>query len=99
RQLSSCLRYAAALAEDGIIDVDCLPTELQQLHLPVEEPARVAEDNLAGRLENDEARHLHAALREHRWNISAVADAFGVARSTLYRKMKKYGIVQPNELF
>lgn len=99
RQLSSCLRYAAALAEDGCIDVDCLPAELQALSLSGEEPVRAPEGRLAGRLENDEERHLRAALREHRWNISAVAETFGVARSTLYRKMKKYGIVQPNELF
>lgn len=98
RQLSSCLRYAAALAEDGFIDVDCLPAELQQVSRNVA-PAPLPANQLASRVENDEARHLHAALREHRWNISAVADAFGVARSTLYRKMKKYGIVQPNELF
>lgn len=98
RQLSSCLRYAAALAEDGFIDVDCLPAELQQVSRNVA-PAPLPANQLASRVENDEARHLHTALREHRWNISAVADAFGVARSTLYRKMKKYGIVQPNELF
>lgn len=98
RQLSSCLRYAAALAEDGCIDVDCLPAELQQVSRSVA-PAPLLANQLASRLDNDEARHLHAALREHRWNISAVADAFGVARSTLYRKMKKYGIVQPNERF
>ena len=98
RQLSSCLRYAAALAEDGFIDVDCLPAELQQVSRNVA-PAPLPAKQLANHVVNDEARHLHAALREHRWNISAVADAFGVARSTLYRKMKKYGIVQPNELF
>ena len=98
RQLSSCLRYAAALAEDGCIDLDCLPAELQQPALPGAS-VQVVEGRLVSRLENDEARHLQAALREHHWNISAVAEAFGVARSTLYRKMKKYGIVQPNAMF
>ncbi|HSX70638.1 MAG TPA: sigma 54-interacting transcriptional regulator, partial [Pseudomonas sp.] len=96
RQLLNCLRYAAALAEDGRIDLDCLPAELQQTLPP---PAAAAGTELAARLDDDEARHLYAALREQRWNISAVAEAFGIARSTLYRKMKKHGIVQPNELF
>lgn len=99
RQLSSCLRYAAALAENSCIDVDCLPAELQASSPSGEESVRSPEGRLADRLESDEARHLRAALREQRWNISAVAETFGVARSTLYRKMKKYGIVQPNELF
>jgi transcriptional regulator of acetoin/glycerol metabolism len=38
-------------------------------------------------------------LRQHQWNITATADSFGISRSTLYRKMKKHGIVQPNEVF
>ena len=92
-------RYAVALAEDGRIDIDCLPAELQSMT----QPALVAEENVSGSLAEQlgdaEARHLYATLREHRWNISGAAEAFGISRSTLYRKMKKHGIVQPNELF
>jgi transcriptional regulator of acetoin/glycerol metabolism len=99
RQLLNCLRYAAALAENGRIDLDCLPAELHQAPLPPATASTSATGELAARLGDDEARHLYAALREQRWNISAVAEAFGIARSTLYRKMKKHGIVQPNELF
>ncbi|WP_220813104.1 sigma-54-dependent Fis family transcriptional regulator [Pseudomonas paralcaligenes] len=99
RQLLNCLRYAAALAENGRIDLDCLPAELHQAPLPPATASTPANGELAARLDGDEARHLYAALREQRWNISAVAEAFGIARSTLYRKMKKHGIVQPNELF
>ena len=99
RQLLNCLRYAVALAEDGRIDIDCLPAELQSMT----QPALVAEENVSGSLAEQlgdaEARHLYATLREHRWNISGAAEAFGISRSTLYRKMKKHGIVQPNELF
>ncbi|WP_454255516.1 sigma-54-dependent Fis family transcriptional regulator [Pseudomonas sp. Marseille-Q8238] len=99
RQLLNCLRYAVALAEDGRIDIDCLPAELQSMS----QPALVAEENVSGSLAEQlgdaEARHLYATLREHRWNISGAAEAFGISRSTLYRKMKKHGIVQPNELF
>jgi transcriptional regulator of acetoin/glycerol metabolism len=47
---------------------------------------------------DDEGQHLLDALRRHQWNITAVADEFAVARSTLYRKMKKYRIVAPNRL-
>ncbi|MCP1645921.1 transcriptional regulator of acetoin/glycerol metabolism [Pseudomonas citronellolis] len=95
RQLLNCLRYAAALAEDGLIDLDCLPAELHQPALVVATPSGA----LAARLDDTEASHLLAALRERQWNISAVAEHFGVARSTLYRKMKKHGIVQPNALY
>jgi transcriptional regulator of acetoin/glycerol metabolism len=47
---------------------------------------------------DDEGQRLLEALRRHQWNITGVADEFAVARSTLYRKMKKYRIVQPNRV-
>jgi transcriptional regulator of acetoin/glycerol metabolism len=101
RQLLNCLRYAAALAEDGRIDLDCLPMELHQAAPAVTAEAlpTATTTALAARLGDDEARHLLAVLREQQWNISAVAQQFGIARSTLYRKMKKHGIVQPNALY
>ncbi|MGA6104689.1 sigma-54-dependent Fis family transcriptional regulator [Pseudomonas solani] len=100
RQLLNALRYAVALAEDGVIDCDCLPAELHQAALPATlAPRAEAPASLAGQLGDDEARHLLATLRQHRWNISAAAEASGISRSTLYRKMKKHGIVQPNEMF
>jgi transcriptional regulator of acetoin/glycerol metabolism len=99
RQLLNALRYAVALAEDGRIDIDCLPAELHNLDLTDLSPTADSVASLADHLGDAEARHLYAALRQHRWNISAAADSFGISRSTLYRKMKKHGIVQPNELF
>ncbi len=100
RQLLNCLRYAVALAEDGVIDSDCLPAELQGVvaALPVS-AGPVAASNLAEQLGGDEVRHLYATLRQYQWNITAAASSFGISRSTLYRKMKRYGIVQPNEVF
>jgi transcriptional regulator of acetoin/glycerol metabolism len=99
RQLINVLRYAVALADNGRITADCLPAELldqaQALHLPAPVEARPP---LARLTADDEGQHLLEALRRHQWNITAVADEFAVARSTLYRKMKKYRIVAPNRL-
>lgn len=36
----------------------------------------------------DHNQVLLAALREHRWDVSAAADALGVHRATLYRRLK-----------
>lgn len=98
RQLLNCLRYAAALAENGCADIDCLPTELQQATVPQPQSQQLSHRPNA-RLDKNEEQYLLETLREHRWNISAVAKVMGIARSTLYRKMNKQGIVQPNELF
>ncbi|MEN0106685.1 MAG: sigma-54-dependent Fis family transcriptional regulator [Pseudomonas sp.] len=99
RQLLNSLRYAVALAEDGVIDGDCLPAELLTAPLTLSAPVVAASSNLAEQLGGDEVRHLYATLRQHQWNITAAAESFGISRSTLYRKMKKHGIVQPNEVF
>lgn len=94
RQLLNTLRYAAALAENGIIDMACLPEELLS---PAASPAAQARPvRLGEQLGDAEAQHLLAVLRRERWNISAAAQAAGVSRSTLYRKMKRHGIEQPN---
>ncbi len=99
RQLLNCLRYAVALAEDGVIDRECLPAELQGAGVAVSAPVAPSSNSLAEQLGGDEVRHLYATLRQHQWNITAAAESFGISRSTLYRKMKKHGIVQPNEVF
>ena len=98
RQLLNSLRYAVALAEHGSLDRDCLPAEVL-MRAPsawlAATPAPAG--NLADQLDDDESRHLQATLRQHRWNISAAAAELGISRSTLYRKMKKHGVIAPND--
>ena len=43
-------------------------------------------------LEEHEKAVISQALREEHGNVSAAAKALGINRSTLYQKMKKYGI-------
>jgi len=90
RQLINALRYAAALAEGGAIDLDCLPADLLLSNAHAQPASQVASSE-------PPASSLLAILRRHRWNISAAAAELGVARSTLYRQMKKQRLVQPND--
>ncbi|MFJ3486110.1 sigma-54-dependent Fis family transcriptional regulator [Pseudomonas sp. NPDC090202] len=98
RQLINVLRYAVALADNGVIDADCLPGEVltPSPMLPSTRPPACTP--LAQLNADDEGQRLLDALRRHRWNITGVAEEFAVARSTLYRKMKKYRIVAPNQV-
>ncbi len=41
---------------------------------------------------------LRHALQAARWNVSAVARELGCSRMTLYRRMKRWGIVSPLDL-
>ncbi|WP_426116960.1 sigma-54-dependent Fis family transcriptional regulator [Pseudomonas sp. DSP3-2-2] len=98
RQLINVLRYALALSDDGNIDSTCLPVEVLQPRSPeaTANPALPLSQGLAGQVAADEGQRLMEAFKRHQWNITAVAEELAVARSTLYRKMKKHGIVQPN---
>jgi transcriptional regulator of acetoin/glycerol metabolism len=99
RQLINVLRYAVALADDGRITTDCLPAELlDQAQAPYSPAPAEARPPLARLTADDEGQRLLEALRRHQWNITAVADEFAVARSTLYRKMKRYRIMAPNRM-
>ena len=42
-----------------------------------------------------ERDYILKALSEHDWNRGATASALGINRKTLYRKMQKFGLVQP----
>ncbi|MGG5289223.1 sigma-54-dependent Fis family transcriptional regulator [Pseudomonas shirazensis] len=95
RQLLNTLRYAVALAEDGVISLGCLPEELLASAPRVAVHAQPL--RLEAQVEDAEARHLLDVLRREHWNISAAAESAGISRSTLYRKMKRHGIVPPNQ--
>ncbi|MDF2489145.1 MAG: modulated sigma54 specific transcriptional regulator, Fis family [Pseudomonas sp.] len=96
RQLINCLRYAAALAEAGWVEIDCLPAELAAAVETVVPVVQAPGQRLEQQLDDTEARHLLRVLRDQRWNITAAAEAAGLSRSTLYRKMRRHGIVAPN---
>ncbi|MFC1500696.1 sigma 54-interacting transcriptional regulator, partial [Candidatus Zixiibacteriota bacterium] len=48
----------------------------------------------------DEAEkvYLLTVLEDHRWNVKAAADALGIQRSNLYRKLEKHGIERGDTL-
>ncbi|WP_066152281.1 sigma-54-dependent Fis family transcriptional regulator [Hydrogenophaga pseudoflava] len=90
RELRNVLDYAASLCADGAIDLDDLP-ELQVARLPLRADAGEA-------AHDDGPEALLQALRAAHWNVSAVARAMGLSRMTLYRRMKRAGIVPPNRM-
>jgi transcriptional regulator of acetoin/glycerol metabolism len=93
RQLRNTLRTAAALCVDDVIRPANLPQEITGYLdamiapdiAPIEAPLRTAERDALLR----ELERMH-------WNVSRTADALGISRNTLYRKMHKHGIVLPD---
>lgn len=86
RELINVIESSLHKIDDNIILPQHLPTPLKQLNNLY--PPRV-QTNL---LEHSEKNTISQAIEEHKGNLSKTALALGLSRSTLYRKMKKYGI-------
>jgi len=72
--------------------VDDLPPKLvAQATSAVVEPSE-APRTLKAALEAPERRVIEAALRANGWNRQATAEQLGINRTTLYKKMKRYGL-------
>jgi two-component system nitrogen regulation response regulator NtrX len=76
----------------------CPAEEIRREDLPAEilegesAPQISADAPLKDARDEFERRHILAALRRHRGNVTRAAEALQVERSNLYRKLKSYGI-------
>lgn len=90
RELVNALDYACAVSAGGIIGLDDLPDGLRSAALDGQGAAMrpvLAAAPATGR------EQLIAALAARRWNVSAVARDLGLDRTTVHRRMRRYGIV------
>jgi transcriptional regulator of acetoin/glycerol metabolism len=102
RQLRNALRTASALCRDGLIRLSNLPQEIVDsdpratpiAHPTAPDTAATAAANLPSTaLREAECAALLRELERMRWNISRTAQALGISRNTLYRKIHKHRIV------
>lgn len=86
RELENCTERAVAVAEHGRITLADLPSHI----------AALAMDGfpVRGKLRDSERETIRATLQENQWNIRRTAAVLGVARSTLYLKIKKFHITR-----
>ncbi|VVE17830.1 Fis family transcriptional regulator [Pandoraea horticolens] len=89
RQMRSVIRTLVALSESGVVTLDDLPDEL----LDVERVAAEASQTEAP-LEAAERQALRATLDACQGQVSAAARKLGVSRNTLYRKLKRFGLLR-----
>ena len=91
RELESILAHAVIMAEGEEIGAGDLPDQVRHglrapLALPHPGPASIPT------LEEMEARYIEEVLARLEGNQSQAAKALGISRSTLWRKMREYGI-------
>jgi transcriptional regulator of acetoin/glycerol metabolism len=84
RQLEMVLRTALAMREPGetVLTLDHLPDSMLDELIATERPQ-------AGSIRENELEMIRQSLDTHLGNVSAAADALGISRATLYRKLKQ----------
>ena len=89
RQMRSVIRTLVALSERGVITLDDLPDALRDASglPPVDPPAEAP-------LEAAERQALRTTLDACQGQVSAAARKLGVSRNTLYRKLKRFGLLR-----
>ncbi|WP_433736285.1 sigma-54-dependent Fis family transcriptional regulator [Pseudomonas putida] len=84
RQLEMVLRTALAMREPGetVLTLDHLPDSMLDELTATERPQ-------SGSIRENELEMIRQSLDNHQGNVSAAADALGISRATLYRKLKQ----------
>lgn len=88
RELENILEHAFVMCQIEEIQVEHLPPEIKAANTnnPI-----INHSNIP--LEESERNTIIKVLKKHNWNTLNVADELKIHRSTLWRKMKKYGLL------
>jgi DNA-binding NtrC family response regulator len=91
RELENVIERAVILARGEEISCRELPL---RAHEGVSQPLQPAAVNALGdcTLEELERAMVERALKEHKGNVSRAAQALGLSRAALYRRMEKFGL-------
>jgi PAS domain S-box-containing protein len=86
RELENAMEYAFILCKGALIDLDCLPAQIRRNYdAGREDVSAYPGDPLAAA----EAEAIRLALIAHRGHRQKTADALGIHKTTLLRKMKR----------
>lgn len=88
RELEHVMEKAVIMADGDVLGTDDFELEQRPARLSME-PVPETEDM---RIEDMERLMIQRSIAKHGGNLSAVANALGIARQTLYSKIKKYGL-------
>jgi DNA-binding NtrC family response regulator len=93
RELVNIIERAIVLTKHPVIGIDDLPEPLRRgATVPEALQVRAGGANLKAALANPERQIILEALENNGWNRQDTAEMLGINRTTLYKKMKKYGI-------
>lgn len=88
-QLRSCISYAASLADNGVIQAEHLPEQIQATKTSVEKTAAAKPMTLA----ELERAAIESSLKRSK-SLNEAAASLGISRTTLYRKIRSYDLAE-----
>lgn len=93
REMVNVVERAVVLSKRPIIGVEDLPEGVRRgATVPEALQARLGGANLKSALADPERQIILEALENNGWNRQNTAQTLGINRTTLYKKMKKFGI-------
>jgi sigma-54 dependent transcriptional regulator, acetoin dehydrogenase operon transcriptional activator AcoR len=95
RQLRNVLRYACAVCDSARVELRHVSPDLAAQLATSATPA-LAADSTSPANPDDERARIVAALTRCQWRPNAAAQALGISRATLYRRIARLGIVGPH---
>ncbi len=91
RELRNAIQRAVVMGEGPSLAAD----DFSFLLAPESPPLELAADSRLSRWEQTEKNSILAELTRQNWNKTRTAHELGIAKSTLFEKLKKYGIRSP----
>ena len=98
RELQNVVERAVLLGKNELIAPCDLPREIAGAPTMRTATSRSACRSLKEALEEPERQIILEVLEAHAWNRNSTADALGVNRTTLYKKMKRLGLEEEDVL-
>jgi transcriptional regulator of acetoin/glycerol metabolism len=96
RELENVIARAVAVSPTPLLTIQSLPVEMERKVIfgsgTGKVPLRASDSEPVYELDSLEQQHIRQVLTAKGGNIRQAAKELGIARNTLYRKMKKYGI-------
>jgi len=98
RQLENVIQHAVLMCTGPELLLRHLPTVVREAGLPMAEETPILGDSLHEQRDQAERGVIQRALVSSGFNRTRAADALGISRVTLYKKMKKYGLLKESAL-
>ncbi len=93
RELKNAIERAVILTDGDVIEAHNLPLELDRPAMTTDELAPLM-DSADKSLEDMEQAYITRVLEKTKGNKSEAAEILGISRSTLWQKLKKYGVTE-----